>query len=497
VIFTFKFLAFIFFLLFFYYILPQKLKWVVLLIGSYVFYIVKGRIYICFIILATVLSFFVAKKIEKLSNVPKEERAISKKKRKLLVACVSCVLAGLLATFKFGPITERFSLILPIGMSYYSFQIIGYVVDVYRKEYAAEQNLFKYALFVGYFPGMIQGPINRFGKMKEQFFEEHHFSMIQIRNGLWLFLWGLFKKMVIADRACVYVSSVMGEELGDFSGSILLMSIILFVVQMYADFSGGIDMAEGISELFGITMYKNFEQPFFSRSIGEFWRRWHISLGNWVRDYVFYPLAFSKSYRDVSAKLKKMNAHLAETVPAMIVSIITFIIIGLWHEISVRYLIYGLWYGIMVGASNVIAPASDMVCNFFEVNRECMSFRAIQRIRTMIIVLIGESLCILPHASDLFLVLKKIFFEFRYYDLFFGLFEQGLSRVDFIVLCLSLQVWFVVSLLREKGHMIRAEIGGQNVWFRCLITAGIIFTIAIFGMYGPGYDAAAFIYGGI
>lgn len=500
-----KFIAFILMLLIVYYALPQKYKWTVLLAGSYIFYAVKGRLFIVFILFSTVLSFFVAQKIETLGKtkneagekLSKEEKQKNKQKKKWLVAFIVVVLGAMLSVFKFQPLIDRFSLVLPIGMSYYTFQIIGYVVDVYRKEYEAEKNIFKYALFVGYFPGMIQGPINRFGKMKEQFFAEHRFSLVQIRNGAWIFLWGLFKKLVIADRACVFVNAVMNENYAEFSGSMLLMSVIMFVFQMYADFSGGIDMVEGISEMFGISMYQNFNQPFFSRDIGEFWRRWHISLGNWIRDYVFYPLAFSKTYREISAKIAKYNTHLAETIPAMGVSVITFTIIGLWHGINLTYLIYGLWYGFAVGLSKVFAPVFTKVNQILEVNTECMSHRAFQRLRTMLIVLIGESFCIIPTTGAFLGVVKAIFTRFDYSDLFFAMFEQGLTHVDFFVLFIALIIWVVVSLLKENGHSLRQEIGMQNIWFRCMLTFGVIFVIAIFGTYGPGFDASAFIYGGI
>lgn len=491
------FLTFVAVLLFIYYAPARRRQWVVLLLGSYLFYAYMGRACIVFILGATILTFYVARKLEALRLQKEGDRKAKKRARKLLVAAVAVILAGILALFKFQPAIDKFSLILPIGISYYSFQVIGYIIDIYRGAYPAEQNIFRYALFVGYFPGMIQGPINRYDKMQEQFMQTHGLSWGALRDGAWLFLWGLFKKLVIADRCAVYVNHVMGDAFRKSSGSILLMGVILFVVQMYGDFSGGIDMAEGISEMFGIRMYQNFRQPFFSQSIGEFWRRWHISLGNWIRDYVFYPLAFSKTYRKLSKWIGRWNAHLADSIPSMIVSVITFVIIGLWHAISPAYLIYGLWYGVLVGMQKLIAPAFQYLTVKTGVRTECVSYRMFRRMRTWLIVLIGESFCILPGVGAFAQMIRAIFTDFRYYELFFDFFEQGLTRLDILIVAVSVLIWWAVSLLKEQGHHMREEIAAQNLWCRLLLTGGIITVIAIFGIYGPGYDAAAFIYGGI
>lgn len=484
-----KFLLFIAALLFIYYIIPRKWRWLVLLIGSYTFYAIKGRFYLLYLIFTTLFSFFIAKKIE---NAGKD-----KKRKKLLVALLVTVLSLVLFLFKLQPLREHFSLLLPIGISYYTFMVIGYIVDVYRKRHPAEQNLLHYALFVGYFPGLIQGPINRFDEMRKQFFEEHPFSFATIRNGFWLFLWGLFKKLVIADRCAVYVGNVINENLTDKPGSLILMGIILFVVQMYGDFSGGIDMAEGISEMFGISMYQNFRQPFFSASIGEFWRRWHMSLGNWIKDYVFYPIAFSKRYRKISMAIGKKNAHLGKKLPAMFVSIFTFFIIGIWHDCNLTYVCYGLWYGTLVGASEVLEPVFKKCADFLLIKTDCFSYRMFQRFRTWLIVLIGESLCILPGISFFKPMVVKICTDFRYYECFFGLFEQGLNRLDFFLLLISLIIWILVSNLKERGIALREAIASQNIWCHLGLTCGVILFIALFGIYGPGYDAAAFIYAGI
>jgi len=500
-IYSIEFLVFVLVLLIAYYLFPKRFQWVVLLIGSVTFYVSQSGWYLVFMVVTIGLTYSIAHKLTamnvQMKEIPaseKEAKQLIIRKKKLLVFYVCLFCFGLLILFKLKPFTSAFSLVLPLGISYYSFQSVGYIVDVYRGKYPAEKNIFKYSLFVGYFPSMLQGPINRYDLLREQFEEEHTFKLSTIQSGASLFLWGLFKKLVVADRAGIYVSTVLKGNLEEYPGSILLMGIILFMVQMYGDFSGGIDMVEGVSEMFGIKMYENFRQPFFSRSIGEYWRRWHVSLGKWIKDYVFYPLCLSKPFMDMSRKIKKKNKHLGKTIPALIASIITFIIIGLWHEISMRYLCYGIWFGTIIGLEEMFEPLSKKLLSMMNVKTDVMSYRMLQRIRTWIIVLIGESFSILPSAAAFVVVVKAIFTNFKYYSVFFDMFEQGLTRLDFFVLFISGLIWWAVSFLQDKGHHIREDISAQNVWFRWILVAGIIAVIAIWGIYGPGFDAAAFLY---
>lgn len=496
-IYSIGFLAFVAALVVIYYIIPSRWRWIALLAGSYGFYFVNGGIYVLYLLFTTALSFFGARKLDSVKKNKELDKKLRKRRRQLIVGLVVAVLTLVLALFKYEPITARTSLVLPLGISYFTFMVIGYLVDVYRGEYPAEENFFHYALFVSYFPALIQGPINRFGQMREQFFAERKFSFVYIRDGIWLFLWGLFKKLVIADRAAIYVREVITVDMADESGSLVLVGLILFVVWMYCDFSGGIDMAEGISEMLGIKMYRNFNQPFHSQTIGEFWRRWHISLGNWIRDYVFYPLAFSKTYRKLSQSISKKSKHLGESIPGMIVSVITFVIIGLWHEISLLYLCYGLWYGLMIGLSKVFEPLFRKLNEILCVRTEVFSWRMFRRARTWLIVLIGESLCIIPGLEYFDDMLTSIFTNFKYYNVFFGMFDRGLSHMDFLILVFSVGLISAVGFLREKGYCLRVWLSRQNIVFIWALTFGMILFISIFGIYGPGYEASDFIYGGI
>jgi len=511
-IYSVPFLAFVLALLVIYYICPRRFRWFILLAGSMAFYWYNSKLYCVFIVWTIIFTYVVALGLTKYNDYIKEVSAdpeqkanpatlariknLTVGKKKLLVLAVCLICFGILVLFKLSPHLKTLQLVMPLGISYYTFQSVGYIVDVYRGKYRAEKNILKYATFVGYFPCMLQGPINRYDLIKAQFEEGKKFQLSTIRAGAGLFLWGLFKKLVIADRAAIYVKAVLlSGNIEEQSGSMLLLALILFMVQMYGDFSGGIDMVEGVSEMFGITMFDNFRQPFFSTSIGEYWRRWHVSLGKWIRDYVFFPLCLSKPFMAMQKFIKKRNKHLGKTVPSLFASIITFIIIGLWHEISMKYLLYGIWFGATIGLEEMFEPVGKWFTRVLHIKTECMSFRMIQRLKTYIIVIVGESFSILPSAASFFVTVKLIFTKFHYPDLLFGIFEQGLTRLDFFILFLSLSIWWWVSNIKEQGLRIRETLMKQNVWFRWILVVGIIWAIAIFGIYGPGFDASAFLYG--
>jgi len=494
VLYSVPFLFFILLLLIAYYFAPIKRQWIVLLIGCVLFYVWQGGWYFGLIVLSSIITYSSALLMEKILS----DKSIERKRRKhfaqVILTMAIAVVVSVIILFKLSYTRNALSLLLPIGLSYYSFQVIGYMIDIYRGMYKAEKNIFLYGLFVGYFPAMIQGPINRFDLLKKQFTETHRFDLEIIRNGLWLFLWGLFKKLVLANRCAIFVTPVLGNEQGEAGGLIQIFAVVLFVIQMYADFSGGIDMVEGISEMFGIRMYQNFNQPFFSRSIGEFWRRWHISLGNWIRDYVFYPMAFSKTYGKLSKKISNFSPHLGVTVPSMVVSIITFIIIGLWHDITPTYFVYGLWYGIFVGGSTVIKPLCEWINCVLHINSESKIYHMFQMIRTWGIVLVGESLCAVGSMSKL---IRAILTNMNMKGFCLEALSHGLILADYGVVVISIALWWYISSLKYQGVKLREEIAAKSFIFRSVLVAGTIITILVVGIYGPGYDVADFIYGGI
>ena len=342
-----------------YYILPGRFQWLVLLASSVWYYLVGGGIRAAVFVAVTgvttwggaYLMDLVAqreeqKALERLrSAVPddagadgakaaktgragklsREEKkalkAVVQKKKKRLLVAVLLLNFGILGVVKYGNfvttnLNELFAhfqsgtrvpvadFLLPLGISFYTFQSMGYLIDVYRGKYSAERNVLKLALFTSYFPSILQGPINRHDDLAQQLYEPHRFDDRTFREGLLRMLWGFFKKMIIAERAAIIVNEVFGGfEKNRYMGFTIFVAALMYGVQLYADFAGGMDIVFGASELFGIRLRENFRQPYMARSISEFWQRWHISLGSWMRDYVFYPIALSKPFARMQKSL--------------------------------------------------------------------------------------------------------------------------------------------------------------------------------------------------
>ncbi len=505
-----KFLLFFSILILGYYIIPSKYRWIALLIGSYVFYAMGNPRWLILILFTTIQTFLAAKLIGRLNCQIKEDvrkledkeaRKAAKdrivRKKKWIVAITLVLNFGILFFFKTFYLWNEVSLLLPLGISFYTFQTIGYLVDVYRGKYEPEKNLLKYGLFAAYFPQIIQGPINRFDKLMPQFFEERHFEWHRIKMGFWLFLWGMFKKVVISDRAAIFVSAVFGEELKDTQGAIIVAAVFLFNLQLYTDFSGGIDMVQGISQMLGIELAENFRRPFFSKTLGEYWKRWHMSLGAWIQDYVFYPIAMSKSFAKIGKNTKKIfGNHVGKMLPGAITSVITFVLIGLWHDATWCYVMYGLWHGILTGLSNLCEPVNRKINTVLEIRTDCMSFRWFQRLRTWMIVSVGEAFTLAGTMAAVGVMFRQILFEFKYYALILSITEFGLDEKDLFVLFCATLILIFISMKQETGVRIREALERQNICFQWIVVVGIILVCAVFGVYGPGYDAAAFIYGG-
>ena len=505
-----QFFVFLLALLCVYYIVPAKKQWIVLLIGSLMFYLTGGWKCIFLIAFTIVNTFFAAGKLGRINGqikndlkeiTDRDQRKREKEKltrrKKWIVAVTLVVDFAILFFFKTSFMWKEVPFLLPLGISFYTFQMTGYLIDVYRSEYEPERNLFRYALFASYFPQIIQGPIHRYDMLFPQFFKEHKPDWRNIKFGCWLFLWGMFKKLVISARAGSFVSIVINGELSETPGSIILLSVFLFNIQLYTDFSGGIDMMRGVSQMFGIEMAENFRRPFFSESLGEYWRRWHISLGAWIKDYVFYPIAMSKLFGKIGKRSKKLfGDHIGKNLPGGITSVITFVLIGLWHNVTLYYVAYGLWHGMIMAMSTMCTPLFKKYNDYFGIKTDCFSFRLFRRMRTWMLITIGEYFTLPESTRSSLLMLKRTVFHFRAPELYLSIDKYGLNMQGWIVLGITILILLCVSTKQEADVCIREAMERQNLSFQCIMTVGILFVIAIFGIYGPGYNAADFIYGG-
>ena len=372
---SYEFLAFLAGVLILYYTLSKKLQWPLLLCASYVFYAIAGLKYLAFIGVTTVSVYAAGAIMGRMADaeraylegagatLSKDERKEYKaraKRHRLFVLLSGLILNfGILAVLKYtvfavvniNSALHTFgvesslsipSLVLPLGIYFYTFQSMGYLIDVYRAKAVAERNPFKLALFISFFPQLVQGPISRFASLGEQLTAERSFERRTFTYGVQRILWGYFKKLVIADRVLIAVNTVVETPEG-FRGFYVFALIILYSIQIYADFTGGIDITIGIAEALGIKLAENFNRPFSSRSTDEYWNRWHITMGTWFTDYVFYPLSVSRPMQAISKKSRAwFGKAIGKRVPVYLATIITWFLTGLWHGAGWNFIVWGL-----------------------------------------------------------------------------------------------------------------------------------------------------------
>ena len=352
-------------------LIPQKYRWYLLLLASLVFIAWALPIGIIYLAAAVLIVWGGSLLIERSASKDAPEfqdqtrRAAVRKKQALLIAELAACFGVLIVLKYYNFFSAIFAglshqtpraihFLVPLGISFYTFQLTGYAIDVYRGMVPAQRNPFKLMLFTAYFPQMLEGPISRYGDISDRLYEPGPISYQQGKDALLLFVWGLFKKVCIADNLSIYTNHLFGNY-RDYSGIMILSAGIAYAIFLYADFSGCIDMARGISAFFGVPLKDNFMRPFFSRSVEEYWRRWHITLSQWFRDYLFYPLLRTKLLQGLGKKLKSQKRKkLAKILPTSIALLILWTITGLWHGANGTYVVYGLYYGILMTLSLVL-----------------------------------------------------------------------------------------------------------------------------------------------
>lgn len=471
---SFVFFGFLLLTLLCYYIAPQKVRPYVLLCASIIFYACSGLSNLLYLMALIILSYFTARLLQKIST-----------HRPLVLVVYLLLTVGLLVYSNFINYTLKaiasltggqvlsVRVLVPLGVSFFTLQAVGYVVDVYREKYSVERNFFKFALFLSYFPIIVQGPISRLDQLGTQLFQGHKFDYTGVKQGLLLMGWGLFKKLVIANRAAVFSDAVFGNY-RSYSGLSVVLGVLMYTLQIYTDFSGCVDICRGVSEMFGIQIINNFRHPYFSRSVKEFWRRWHISLSSWLRDYVYIPLGGNRK-----GTVRKYCNLMA-----------TFLVSGLWHGVGLHYLVWGFYHGVCQIIGDLLRAPKNRLVKKLKIRSDVFSYRFAQQITTFALIAYSW---LLFRADGL----RAAFSMTR--SLFTGLFSTAqLSAVfgdmaDVVVLLISTVLLFIVSLLQQKYNLCN-EIEKQNLWFRWSFYLALLFTTIIFGVYGAGYDASNFLY---
>ncbi len=524
-----------------YYIIPKKIRWVVLLIASYVFYTWTGFDNLAYILITTVSAYVCAMLIEKRSaeqkkylsenkeSLTKEEKkaykAGVKKKQKLILASGLLLNFGILVYLKYADWAiayinlfrlTRFgrtdfipfkNYIIPLGISFYTFQTMGYLIDIYYGKYERERNFFKFALFTSFFPQIVQGPISRFGDLAPELFKEVTFDFDRIKSGFYRIMWGLFKKLVIADRLAAYVSDTIAQR-ETYKGFYILLAVFFYSMQIYGDFSGGIDVALGVAEMFGIKLAENFNRPFFSKSISEYWSRWHITLGTWFKDYIFYPLSLNKGIIKLGKKCREAGSSLADKksplgglmtglgkrVPIYIPMFMVWFTTGMWHGSQNRYVVWGLFNCFFIILGTELEPVSLRIVEKLKLNEAGFMMRAYRVIKTFWLMSFLRIFDISKDVSSAFNAFKLIFTDWRSFNINIVYENLSLPKEDFIVAVIAILVMFIFDLIQRKGS-VRERIFKLPVPIQWVLLSLLIVAVSVFGYYGPGYDAGSFIYG--
>lgn len=500
-----------------YTIFPKKYKWIVLLSASYLYYIAASRLWLIVFLFLTTVSIYISAiwidRIHDLFNsvkklLDREQKKVFKQKllwqKKMVVILMLIINIGILAFLKYynffaevlnfalldylhisAPMLKLF---LPLGISFYTLQAISYVIDVYRGKYKADHCFCRVALFLSFFPTIVEGPIARYDEVAYQLYEGHSYDYDNLTQGTQLILWGMFKKIVIADRANMLVNHVFNDY-QSYSGLSVVFAIVFYTIQLYTEFSGCMDIVRGSAQLFSVHLPENFRQPFFAKSINEFWQRWHMTLGSWLRDYVFYSVSLSNPFKKFSHFVKSHgNEYISKLLPATTALFFVWICNGLWHGASLKYVMYGMYYYSIMVIGMYMEPLFKKV----HVYKDKAIYKVCQILRTVLIVNIGMLIFradTLSIAYDMFI---SCFIDFHF-DIT-PLAHLGLSVLDIIVVLIGVMIVFIVGLMKEKGIHIRESVAKWHIIPRWTFYIVWLFIVIIFGAYGRGYDIVSFIY---
>ena len=368
---------------------------------------------------------------------------------------------------------------------------------MFRGKYEAEKNIFKFALFVSFFPQLIQGPINRFKDLQKQLVEGNDFSFENMQSGTQTILWGLFKKLIIADRAAVLVNSVI-PNYEKYDGAIILFAMIMYCIQLYMDFSGGIDIVTGVSKLFGIKLAQNFNRPIFATSYADFWRRWHMSLGAWMKDYLFYPISLSKPFIKFGKVVRsRIKGKLGKILPVSVATFIVYFAIGVWHGSSFKYIAFGLWNGAIITLAILFEPLFISIKEKLKINDKNIIFRLFQIMRTSIIVLFGRYITRAPRFMSAISMVSITFTKFSFDAIKKGeLLKLGLEFKDLIIIGICTLILLVIEAIYEKGIDLRESINKKNGFIQWIVMLAVIVAILYLGVFRGNYIASEFIYKG-
>lgn len=499
-----------------YNLIPQKHRWKVLLIASYIFFwsisgklliyllVTTGLIYSCGLWLNKIQN----DRNEEIKNADKSQKKIIKqkyvKKQRIILVLNSLVLLGMIVVLKYSKflgtnINSLFqimnlpiqmpipSFIMPIGISFYTLQAISYIIDVYKEKIKADRNIGRLALFISFFPQIMEGPICRYEETANSLYEGKKTTYKGLTFGVQRILYGLMKKIIIVDRINPLILEIFNSY-SNYDGGIMAVGMILYTLQLYMDFSGVMDIVIGIGEIFGVKMPENFRQPFFSKTISEFWTRWHITLGAWFRDYIYYPVCLTDKCKKLTSwGRKKIGNYYGPLLASSIALFCVWICNGLWHGSAWSYIFFGMYHFVLILLGRIIEPLVKKVNNKLHIDNKNFLYIIMQMVRTTILVFVGELFFRakgLKAGIDMF---TNMVSNFSLEQITNGtVLKLGVDIHDFIIIAITVLVIFVISVLKEREINIRESISKKNIVIRWGLYYALIISIIVFGSYGLG-----------
>ena len=471
-----------------YYIFPLRFRWVVLFIGSIAFYLVAYAAGWWIVLITVVVTYGAGLLMDYLKKkYPVSQRRL--KKIVLALALFSVIAPWFViknGSFAANVIGNDLSgrgwnnIIVPLGISFYTLQIVSYLTDIYLGKITAQKNPAKYALFVLFFPQIVQGPIPRYKQLAGQLYEGHFFDEKGFVKGIHLIIWGFFLKLMIADKANIVVSTIF-DNTAKYTGCYVLVAGILYSIELYTDFLSCVTIAQGVAGLFGITLADNFRHPYSATSLKEFWRRWHISLSEWLRDYVYIPLGGSKKGR--IARYGNL--------------VITFVVSGIWHGAGYKFVVWGLMQAVYQIAGELTISIRNRLYHLLALSEQSGMRKMLQRIGVLFWCTLSWIIFRADNLRSGIKMLQSLFLVHNPWILFNdSLLELGLDWKEWCILIISIIILLFVSYAQECGLCIRDEILKKSIYARWFLYIAAIIGIMIFGTYGFGFNAQEFIYGG-
>lgn len=494
----------------------RKGRGYVLLFASWAFFWYLSGVLIAYLIVAIIVTYACGRAMASLfvrrdallaesAEDGRRVRMECKRRARLVLVVGLLVNVGILFMLKYVPffwavtqtLLKPFDIVLPqvtktlkapIGISFYTLMAASYLVDVYRETIQADANLARIGLYLSFFPHIMEGPICRYGQIAHTLWAGESPKRDNLFRGSFRILLGVAKKVVVADRLNAFITVVFDSHQA-YDGGVIAFTAILYTLQLYCDFAGTMDVALGVAQMFGVEMPENFRQPFFSRTASEFWQRWHITLGAWFKDYVYYPIALSKPCKSLTRRARKrFGNRYGPILPSLFALLVVWLCNGLWHGAGSQYVLFGLYYFVVLAVGRLVEPMARFMALRFGIDRECALYRVMQTARTLVIVFVGELLFRANGCRAGLAMLAKAVRSFTLVSFANGsVFTHGLDRADCLIVVVMAAFMLIEDVIKERGTGIVASVSQRGAALRWATWVAVFLFIVVFGAYGPGY----------